>query len=184
MFGFVLLLIIGGIGFVLVRAGARPSMIVFLLIGMFVPLSIALAAWFLSSPPIWTLIAPRADAIVQVSDVVVPREGARANGGDVIDVRVRMESERSGRLLPLFGVEPPDGAFADRLAFQNALREAYPVGRTITVRVSRDVTYVDRQDWFLSAVFAFCLVFALLFTAIVLVIASAQSGTRKQTPPA
>ncbi|MEO0382774.1 MAG: hypothetical protein AAF234_04390 [Pseudomonadota bacterium] len=184
MFGLILLAIVGMLGFLLVRAGAKPGTVFFILVGIFVPLSIALAAWFLAAPPIWTLFAQRAEALVQVADIVEPRDGPPRGyqRSDVVDVRVRLEQERSGRLLALYGVEPPEGAFTTRLEAQNALREAYPIGRSFTVRVSRDVAYVDRQDWFSTILFVFCVVFALLMSVIAIIVVGARAGSRTQPP--
>jgi hypothetical protein len=80
MFGFLFLAFVGLLAFLLIRAGAKPGIVVFILVGIFVPLSIALAAWFLASPPIWTLFAQRAEALVQVADIVEPRDGPPAVG--------------------------------------------------------------------------------------------------------
>lgn len=184
MFGLILLAIVGLLGFLLVRAGAKPGTVFFILVGVFVPLSIALAAWFLAAPPIWTLFAQRSEALVQVADIVQPRDGPPRGyeRGDVVDVRVRLAHERSGRLLALYGVEPPEGPFANRLDAQTALREAYPIGQSFTVRVSRDVAYVDRQDWFSTGVFVFCVIFALLMGVIAAIIVSARAGSRVQPP--
>jgi hypothetical protein len=90
--------------------------------------------------------------------------------------------ERSGRLLALYGVEPPDGAFSSRLEAQDALRDAYPLGGSVTVRVSRDVAYVDRQDWFSTALFVFCVVFTLLMSLIALIVVNARAGSRVKPP--
>jgi hypothetical protein len=46
MFGFLFLAFVGLLAFLLIRAGAKPGTVVFILVGIFVPLSIALAAWF------------------------------------------------------------------------------------------------------------------------------------------
>jgi hypothetical protein len=184
MFGFLFLAFVGLLAFLLIRGGVKTGTVVLILVGIFVPLSIALAAWFLASPPIWTLFAQKADALVQVADIVEPRDGPP--GGwrrpDVIDVRVRLAHERSGRLLALYGVEPPDGAFSSRLEAQDALRDAYPLGGSVTVRVSRDVAYVDRQDWFSTALFVFCVVFTLLMSLIALIVVNARAGSRVKPP--
>ncbi|MFK7793128.1 MAG: hypothetical protein AB8B88_10720 [Devosiaceae bacterium] len=185
MFGLILLIIVGTVAALLIRAGASARTVFFFLIGIFVPLSIALAAWFLASPPIWTLFAQRAEGSVQVVDIVAPRDGPPAGyrRDDVVDVRVRLESERSGRLLALFGVKLPSGDFMSRAEAQDALRDVYPIGSTLTVRVSRDVAYVDRQDWFATIAFLFTIVFALLMSTIAIIIANARAGSRVRPPP-
>lgn len=185
MFGLLLLAIVGTVAALMIRAGANTGTVFFVLVGIFVPLSIALAAWFLASPPIWTLAAPRAQAIVQVADIVPPRDGPPAGirRNEVVDVRVRLEHERSGRLLALFGVELPQGDFMSRAEAQDALRGTYPIGGTLTVRVSRDIAYVDRQDWLATVAFLFSLVFALLMSTIAVIVAKARAGSRVKPPP-
>lgn len=186
MFGLIVIAAVALVAVILVRRGASMGLVVMLVTGIFIPLSIAFAAWFLATPPIWTLFAPRLDATVQVADVIDPlasnEAATRSLGG--LDVRVRLERERSGRLLPLYGIQdPPPDEYSDRLAYQNALRILYPIGSTVTVRYAGDVTYVDEQDWFSTAAFVFCVVFALLMLAIVTVIAMARPGSRVKPPP-
>lgn len=185
MFGFLVLIIVGVVATVLVRRGASITTTAIMLTSLFVPLSIAFAAWFLASPPIWTFFAPRLDATIQVADVPDPTANeniqSRALGG--LDVRVRLDRERSGRLLPLYGVmEPPAGTFTNRLEYQDALRSLYPVGSAITVRYAGDVTYIDEQDWFSTAAFLFCAVFALLALLVVMIISFARPGSHTKPP--
>lgn len=184
MFGFILLVVVGLFAFFLVRAGARPGMVAIILVCIFIPMSIALAAWFIASPPIWTFFAPRAEAVVQVADIVAPQDGppGRWQRRDLVDVRVRLSGERSGRLLGLYGVEPPEGNFASRLEAQDALRRDYTVGSTVTVRATGNVAYVDRQDWFATGLFVFCVVYTLLALGIAAVIMSARAGSRTKPP--
>jgi hypothetical protein len=185
MFGLLLLVVVGTVAALMIRAGASNSTVVAVLIGIFVPLSIALASWFLASPPIWTLLAERTRAIVQVADVVPIRDGSpvvRASN-DVVDVRVRLEHERSGRLLALFGVELPEGDFTSRTEAQDALRSVYPIGEAVKVRVSRDVAYVDRQDLIATTVFVFSVVFALLMGVVAVIVTNARAGSRVKPPP-
>lgn len=186
MFGFIVLVIVAIVATVLIRRGASVRLTVIMLTCIFVPLSIAFAAWFLASPPISTLFAPRLEATIQVADVPDPTENqnieARALGG--LEVRIRLDRERSGRLLPLYGVqEPPRGEYAGRLDYQNALRAIYPIGSGITVRYAGDVAYVDQQDWFSTAAFLFCVLFALLAFAVVIIISLARPGSRVRPPP-
>jgi hypothetical protein len=185
MFGLIVLAAVALVATILVRRGASMGLVIMLVTGIFVPLSIAFAAWFLATPPIWTILAPRLEATVQVADVLDPTVSGethiRTPGS--LDMRVRLGRERSGRLLPLYGVQEPQQAeYADRLAYQNALRILYPIGSTITVRHAGDVTYVDEQDWFTTGVFVFCVVFALLMLAIVTVVAMARPGSRVKPP--
>lgn len=186
MFGFLVLAAIALVAAILVRRGASAGLVVMLVTGLFVPLSIAFAAWFLATPPIWTFFAPRLEATVQVADVPDQQVSYGVDGHRVheIDLRIRLDRERSGRLLPLLGAEGPSRIDHDeRLAYQNALRTMYPIGSTVTVRYAGDVTYVDEQDWFSTGVFLFCMVFALLMLAIFLVIAMARPGSRVRPPP-
>lgn len=186
MFGFIVLAIVAVVAAVLIRRGTSVGLTVVTLTCIFVPLSIAFAAWFLASPPIWTLFAPRLEATIQIADVPDPNisNPAQARSLRGLDVRVRLDRERSGRLLPLYGVqEPPQGEYESRLDYQNALRGIYPIGSAITVRYAGDVAYVDQQDWFSTAAFLFCVLFALLALLIVIIISLARPGSRVKPPP-
>lgn len=186
MFGFLLLTLVAIVAFFLIRGGAKTSTAAFVLTGLFVPVSIAFAAWFLASPPIWTLFAPRLEATIQIADVpdANTNNQARALALRGLDVRVRLDRERSGRLLPLYGVqEPPRGEYSGRIDYQNALRDTYPIGSAITVRYAGDVTYVDEQDWFTTILFVFCVVFALLTSIIAIIVSNARAGSRVKPPP-
>jgi hypothetical protein len=181
MVGFLLLAVVALLAFFLIRAGAGPRLVVLILVCIFVPMSIALASWFIASPPIWTFFAPRVDAVVQVADIIEPQDGSPARPRrDVIDVRVRLAGERSERLLVLYGVEPPEGSFASRIEAQDALRRDYAVGSTITVRAAGNGAYVDRQDWFLTGVFLFCALYTVLALVIAAVVMSARRGMGKK----
>lgn len=186
MFGFLLLALVALVAFFLIRAGAKTGTAAFVLIGLFAPMSIAFAAWFLASPPIWTLFAPRLAATIQIADVPDPNTSneVQVRALDGLDVRVRLDRERSGRLLPLYGVqEPPHGEYSGRLDYQDALRVLYPIGSVITVRYAGDVTYVDEQDWFTTILFVFCTIFAVLASIVVVIIAKARPGSRVRPPP-
>lgn len=186
MFGLIVFAIIGVIAAVLIRRGASVRLTVIMVTAIFVPLSIAFAAWFLASPPIWTFFAPRLEATVQVADVPDPagNESVQQRRLGGLDVRVRLDRERSGRLLPLYGAqEPPRSDYSDRLDYQNALRDIYPIGSAITVRYAGDVTYVDDQDWFSTAAFLFCMLFALMALLVVAIISLARPGSRVKPPP-
>lgn len=187
MFGLIVLVIIGVIAAVLIRRGASVRLTVIMITSIFIPLSIAFAAWFLAAPPIWTFFAPRLEATIQVADV--PDRGQVHHGVDSlpvhhIDVRIRLDRERSGRLLPFYGAQEPSRSdHFSRIDYQNALRTLYPIGSTITVRYAGDVTYVDEQDWFSTAAFLFCVVFALLALLAVAIISLARPGSRVKPPP-
>lgn len=186
MFGFIVLAIVAVIATVLIRRGASARLTVIALTCIFIPLSIAFAAWFLASPPIWTLFAPRLEATIQIADVPDPTTNQNVQAGALrgLDVRIRLDRERSGRLLSLYGLEePPRGEYDGRLDYQNALRDIYPVGSSITVRYAGDVAYVDQQDWFSTAAFLFCVLFALLALVIVIIISMARPGSRIKPPP-
>ncbi|GAB5509428.1 MAG: hypothetical protein Rhims3KO_08290 [Hyphomicrobiales bacterium] len=186
MFGLIVLVIIGVIAAVLIRRGASVRLTVIMITSIFIPLSIAFAAWFLAAPPIWTFFAPRLEATIQVADVPDPTgsETVQQRRPAGLDVRVRLDRERSGRLLPLYGAqEPAPGEYSGRIDYQNALRTIYPIGSAITVRYAGDVTYVDEQDWFSTAAFLFCVLFALLALLAVAIISLARPGSRVKPPP-
>lgn len=186
MFGFLLLALVAIVAFFLIRGGAKTGTAVFVLTSLFVPMSIAFAAWFLASPPIWTLFAPRLDATIQVADIIDPTNpmyGVDSHPVYRIDVRVRLDRERSGRMLPLLGVEEPSRQDHFGFDYQNALRDIYPIGSAIAVRYAGDVAYVDQQDWFSTAAFLFCVLFALLAFLIVIIISLARPGSRVKPPP-
>ena len=183
MLGFLVLALVGGMAALLIRPSARTDTVVFLLIGTFIPLSMALAAWVIGSPPIWTLFAQRNSAVIQVADIVPPIEGQAERRSDLVDVRVRLQGDRSARVLQLFGVEPPRGSFSGREEAQRALRSDFPIGGTLTVRVGTDVAYLDKQDWFATALFLFCIVFMALMLLISFVVVKARSGSRVRPPP-
>ncbi len=184
MFGFVFLLLAGGLGFLLIRRGAQPRTVVVTLGTVFVPLSVGVAAWFLASPPIWTLLAPTGSAIVEVADIVPPRDGPPGgySRSDVIDVRVRLAGQPNGRLLALYGVVPPKGTFASRQEAVVALQAVYPVGETISVRLDSDVAYVDQQDWIATASVLASLLVAILVAIVSLIVVGRRASRDTERP--
>jgi hypothetical protein len=184
MMGFILPALGALLVYVVVRYKVPFRAIAMVFVLVLAPLMMAMIAFWSASPPIWTLLAPRAQAVVLTADVLAAPDGERLAARQGVDVRVALDDDRNRTPLALLALDLPQAFIGpgqdERLAYQNKLRIAYPIGARLTVRVAGDVVYVDRQDWFMTGFFALTMLFALLAAGFLSVLAVAGLQIRAQ----